>query len=63
MMNIKNLTARSDNADGSNDMTIALLTTLSILVVLALGLMGALIWLRSVRRARTPDPRARRRPR
>ncbi|KAH6642494.1 hypothetical protein C7974DRAFT_103253 [Boeremia exigua] len=52
MMNIKNLTARSENADGSNDMTIALLTTLSILVVLALGLIGALIWLRNVRRAR-----------
>ncbi|KAF1926526.1 uncharacterized protein M421DRAFT_422507 [Didymella exigua CBS 183.55] len=33
-------------------MNIALLTTLAILVVLALVLMGALIWLRNVRRAR-----------
>jgi hypothetical protein len=52
MMNIKNLTARSEDGDGSNNLTVALLTTLAILVVLALILMGALIWLRNVRRAR-----------
>lgn len=51
-MNIKNLTARSEDGDGSNNMTIALLTTLAILVIIALVLMGALIWLRNIRRAR-----------
>ncbi|KAF3041603.1 hypothetical protein E8E12_009582 [Didymella heteroderae] len=52
MMNIKNLAARSEEGDGSNNLTVALLTTLAILVVLALILMGALIWLRNIRRAR-----------
>lgn len=52
MMNIKNLTTRSEDGDGSNNMTIALLTTLAILVVLALALMATLIWLRNIRRAR-----------
>ncbi|KAJ4378820.1 hypothetical protein N0V86_005693 [Didymella sp. IMI 355093] len=52
MMNIKNLAARSEDGDGSNNLTVALLTTLAILVVLALILMGALIWLRNIRRAR-----------
>lgn len=52
MMNIKNLTTRSEEGDGSNNLTIALLSTLAILVVLALILMGALIWLRNIRRAR-----------
>lgn len=51
-MNLKNLAARSEAGDGSNNMTIALLTTLAILVVLALVLISALIWLRNVRRAR-----------
>lgn len=52
MMNIKNLTPRSEDGAGLNNTAIALLTTLAILVVVALVLMGALIWLRSVRRAR-----------
>ncbi|KAJ4398800.1 hypothetical protein N0V91_009930 [Didymella pomorum] len=52
MMNIKNLAARSEDGDGSNNLTVALLSTLAILVVLALVLMGALIWLRNIRRAR-----------
>lgn len=52
MMNIKNLTTRSEDGDGSNNMTVALLTTLAILVVLALVLMAALIYLRNIRRAR-----------
>lgn len=51
-MNIKNLAARSEDGDGSNNLTVALLSTLAILVVLALILMGALIWLRNIRRAR-----------
>ncbi|OSS48141.1 hypothetical protein B5807_06643 [Epicoccum nigrum] len=51
MMNIKNLAARSEDGD-SNNLTVPLLTTLAILVILALVLMAALIWLRNIRQAR-----------
>jgi hypothetical protein len=51
MMNIKNLAARSEVGD-SNNLTVPLLTTLAILVILALVLMAALIWLRNIRQAR-----------
>jgi len=51
MMNIKNLAARSEDGD-SNNLTVPLLTTLAILVILALMLMAALIWLRNIRQAR-----------
>lgn len=50
-MNIKNLAARSEDGD-SNNLTVPLLTTLAILVILALVLMAALIWLRNIRQAR-----------
>ncbi|CAO2648643.1 Nn.00g079100.m01.CDS01 [Neocucurbitaria sp. VM-36] len=49
MMNIKHLTAR-DN--GLNSTHVALLTSLLILVLLGLVLIGALMFLRSMRRAR-----------
>ena len=48
-MNIKHLTARDDGLDTTH---VALLVSLMILVVLALVLIGALMFLRSVRRAR-----------
>lgn len=51
MMNIKNLAARSEDGD-SNNLTVPLLTTLAILVILALVLMAVLIWLRNIRQAR-----------
>ncbi|KAF3003055.1 hypothetical protein E8E13_007140 [Curvularia kusanoi] len=51
MMNIKNLAARSTDGD-ANNLTVPLLTTLAILVILALVLMAALIWLRNIRAAR-----------
>lgn len=51
MMNLKHLTARA-NDSGLNTTHVALLVTLLILVLLGLLLVGALMFLRSMRRAR-----------
>ncbi|KAH7073964.1 hypothetical protein BKA63DRAFT_567128 [Paraphoma chrysanthemicola] len=52
MMNIKHLVARDDDSDGLNTTHVALLVSLLMLVLLGMILIGALMFLRSMRRAR-----------
>ena len=52
MMNIKQLVARDTNTDGLSTTHVALIVSLLMLVLLGLVLIGALLFLRSMRRAR-----------
>jgi hypothetical protein len=52
MMNIKHLMARGDDKDGLSTTHVALIVSLLMLVLLGMILIGALMFLRSMRRAR-----------
>ncbi|KAF2025313.1 hypothetical protein EK21DRAFT_76727 [Setomelanomma holmii] len=52
MMNIKHLAARNDDTDGLDTTHVALLVSLLMLVLLGMILIGALMFLRNMRRAR-----------
>jgi type II secretory pathway pseudopilin PulG len=52
MNNMKHLVTRGDTHSGLNETTMALLVALAMIVFLGLVLMGALIFLRNMRRAR-----------
>lgn len=52
MMNIKHLMARDNNSDGLSTTHVALIVSLLMLVLLGMILIGGLMFLRSIRRAR-----------
>jgi hypothetical protein len=52
MMNIKHLMARDDRSEGLNNTHVALIVSLLMLVLLGMALVGALMFLRNMRRAR-----------